>query len=137
LIFGAVRLSGVLYHDQTVSSSELEDGLEVERHAVYVDRHDGAGAFGDDVSREVRGHQPGVGINVGENWNGSRVQDGKWRRHEAVGGDDNLITLPDSCASEREVQRARSTMRENRVLGANEVGELVFQSNRFRCRATR
>ena len=43
VVFGAVRLGGVLDHDQAVLPGDLHDRVHVGRLAVEVDRHDGLG----------------------------------------------------------------------------------------------
>ncbi len=47
LVLGAVRLAGILDHDQAVAARDLEDRIHVGRLAVQVHRDDGLGARGD------------------------------------------------------------------------------------------
>ncbi len=108
LVFGAVRLAGVLDDHQSMPAGDLQQRIHVGRLAVQADRNDRLGLVGDRRLERRDVHREGLRIDVDEDCLGARVVDRRNRGHEGERDGDDLVAATDAGGEQGQVQRARA-----------------------------
>ena len=110
LVFGAVRLRGVLDHDEPVSTGDLHDRIHVCDQAVQMDRQDRLRPRRDRGFDQGGIHRPGDGIDVDEDRLCAAIKYRGCGRDEGHRYGDDLIAGTNASRKQRQVQRGSSAI---------------------------
>ena len=132
LYIGAVRLAGILDHEQVVLPGDRQDRVQVGRQPLDVHGDDRLGALGDRRLQLGRVHVVGARVDVHEHRDGVLVQRAGGRGQEGEGGGDHLVARPDADRGQRHVQGRRAAAGGQAVLRADVVGPLLLQRRHLR-----
>jgi hypothetical protein len=94
-------LARVFDHDQAMVARDRHDGVHIGHVAVQVNRNDPPRKRPDRRLEAPGIQRAGVGIDVDEDGDRSDQRNRFGRRHEAVGGGDDLIARADAARPER------------------------------------
>ncbi|MCZ7640155.1 MAG: hypothetical protein M5U12_31350 [Verrucomicrobia bacterium] len=127
LVLGEPGLAGVLDHREAVFAGDGVDGVHVARHAVDVDREEGAGAVGDAAGDRggVEGERGGIGVR--EDRQGLLEENGVVSGDEGIGRDDDLVTRVHVHDVEGDEQGGGAAGGGEAALGAEELRISQFE----------
>ena len=123
----AVRLGGILDHYQVVPCSDGKHGVEIDRLTVQVNRHDRPRSRSDGGRERSRIDRIRLPVHVDQYRLRACRDNCENRGDERVGGGDDLVAGADAVASQRELDGREAGADADRVLGADERGELGLE----------
>ena len=128
LVSRAVGLRGILDHQQVVPPRDRQDGVEVDRQAVEMDRHDGARSRIDRCRESIGVDGVGGRIHVDEDRPGAGRGNGQDRRDEAVGRGDDFVARAHAEDTQRQLDRGKTGADANCMARPDEGGVVRLEA---------